>query len=72
MPHLAHDLLTSDPEGLARLREMLHGPQASPDAMPDLAERFGVVRRIEEGVPALVRKARRRRDVAPAANLVTP
>lgn len=47
MPHFSKHALDSDPEGLARLREILHGRASAArtgkavHATPTLAERFG-------------------------------
>lgn len=44
MSHFSKDGLASDPEGLARLHEILHGTRTAATAaaaVPKLAERFG-------------------------------
>lgn len=50
MSHFSKHVLESDPEGLARLREILHGRSTASragkavHATPTLAERFGTCR----------------------------
>ncbi|GBU18968.1 MULTISPECIES: hypothetical protein [Methylobacterium] len=70
MPHLAQDLLSADPDALARLRTLLHG-ETPPASAPDPAERFGAAAGLpmSDAAPApkpTTRRPRRRRA------LVTP